>query len=170
MKNFLREIEKDVRLQLTTPKHTSAAFLAALCIGATVSHGQSVQLDGGWIAASAVSTGVLSDRYIDRVEPFEKLPLTIDGHTIRLSGNLDCMLSQPYPEVWVNDLATFGTFGGDWSDLGLFTSNGRQFEVIRLDIDCPDTEWPQLSVVVQPQYGVVLLGSFRVFVRLTRTK
>ncbi len=76
------------------------------------------------------------------------------------------MIAAPVLEIWVNDMRTFGSFGGDWSQLGLQMSASQTFEVYTWLIECPEPDWPKLSIVGQPDQGVLLLGSHRVFVTL----
>ncbi len=139
-------------------------FLLLLCfVAPNVSGAQSEQLNGRWIATSIVSTGVIGERYWERVSPLQGNSIVIEGQNVQISQEFICVLAAPILEVWTNDMRTFGSFGGDWSQLGLEVTGSQGFEVYTWRIDCPGPDWPKLSIVTQPSSGMLLLGSNRVF-------
>ena len=88
---------------------------------------------------------------------------------MQLPDDIACLISDVEYEQWTNDRLTFGSFGGDWSDVGLVLTDDQHFDVARYDLECPHNSHPQLSLIAQPEHEIVLLGAFRVFVRLRPT-
>ncbi len=135
-----------------------------LCIAVpNLSGAQPAELNGSWFATSIVSTGVIGERYSERVSPLMGNLVVIEGQYIEFSQEFTCELAAPVLETWTNDRRTFGSFGGDWSQLGLERTSSQGFEVYTRGIDCLGPDWPKLSIVMQPSSGVLLLGSHRVF-------
>ncbi|KJZ20634.1 hypothetical protein [Loktanella sp. S4079] len=143
---------------------TRALFLLLLCIGVpNFSVAQPERLDGKWAATNIVSTGISGARYWERISPLLGNTVIIDGKNVQISQELKCTLADPALEIWKNGMHTFGSGGGDWSQLGLETTGSQSFEVYTRRIDCPPPNWPELSIVTQSINEVLLLGSHRVF-------
>jgi hypothetical protein len=144
--------------------------MAIAFLFATSSFAKSDGSNGEWIASSIVSTGVVGERYWERVSSLLGTTIKIDGSKINLSTGITCELGNPSQELWENDMATFGSFGGNWAQLGLETSeNGKSFEVTNRPIRCNEADWPQLTIVTQIGNDILLLGSFRVFASFQKT-
>ena len=136
----------------------------------TAAFPQSREFNGEWLANTIVSTGVVGERYWERVSPLIGSTIQIDGSQIRFATGETCALLDPRHERWVNDMATFGSFGGNWGQLGIQPAkNGQDFEVIVMPIQCADEDWPELTLVTQNETDILLLGAFRVFPTLQRS-
>ncbi|MEM6634738.1 MAG: hypothetical protein AAF667_02490 [Pseudomonadota bacterium] len=142
-------------------------FLGLIC-GPLAALAQSSTIEGKWTATSLVSTGVIGDRYLDRVSPFVGTAIDIREDTVYLPNEPACVISDWAWEVWNNDRSTFGSFGGDWSQVGLQSANGSSYVVRVSRLNCPARDWPELILVAQPDHGITLLGSLRVFVVLSK--
>lgn len=134
---------------------------------ATAAFPQSREFNGEWLANTIVSTGVVGDRYWERVSLLIGTTIQIDGPQIRFTTGEACTVLDARHERWVNDMVTFGSFGGNWRQLGLQPAeNGQDFEVIVMPIQCGDEDWPELTLVTQGETDLLLLGTFRVFATL----
>ena len=137
---------------------------------ATAALPQSREFNGEWLASTIVSTGVVGDSYCKRVSPLSGTTIQIDGSQIRFATGEACALLDPRHERWVNDMATFGSFGGNWAQIGLQPAeNGKYFEVLVMPIRCGDEDWPELILVTQDETDILLLGTFRVFATLQQS-
>ena len=100
------------------------------------------------------------------VAPLEGELITIQGRNLQFADHIVCSISDPEYKQWTNDRLTFGSFGGDWSDVGLTPSADQRFHVVQYEVACPHLLQTHLSIVTQREHGTVLIGAFRVFVRL----
>ena len=155
-----------MRSKTTGLKLTFTICATVLFWGPSVTLAESSILDGDWTTNFAVSTGIISDSYTRAVDPLEGTRIVIQHQHLWLSNDVSCLILSGDTDVWVNDRQTFGSFGGDWSDVGLVSTDGQHFHVTRYDLECPHLSHPKLSLIVQPAHNVVLLGAFRVFVKL----
>lgn len=150
---------------------TRFVILIIFCFGGgNVSLAEPIEINGEWIAMSIVSTGMISDRYWNRVSPLVGTTVNIESQEVQLLHGVKCTLRPLNVEYWQNDMKTFGSFGGDWAQLGLKVTGTQGFEVLLWDLVCPEPDWPSFSIITQAGNNVLLLGSFRVFVTLERTE
>lgn len=127
---------------------------------------QPEQINGKWIATSIVSTGVVGERYWERVSPLQDSVVVINESVITFSEGYNCTISGSTFEVWTNYMRTFGSFGGNWEQLNLEMTAPNEFGIYLWPITCPEPDQPKLTIVTQPNDGAILLGSHRVFVTL----
>ena len=146
------------------------ALAAMPLLIATAAFPQPREFNGKWLANTIVSTGVVGDRYWERVSLLIGSTILIDGSQIRFATGETCELLEQREELWANDMATFGSFGGNWGQLGLRPAdNGQNFEVIAIPIQCGKENEPELTLVTQNKVDILLLGAFRVFATLQKS-
>jgi len=102
-----------------------------------------------------------------RARDFLKESVRIDAEKIVLPDQSVCALQKPVKEVWQNDMYTFGSFGGDWADIGLYETTAG-FQVTTWAVDCADDREHLNQLVGQPEQDVLLLDFGRVFTSLQR--
>lgn len=71
-------------------------------------------------------------------------------------------MSQPTPETLQNDMMTFGSFGGNWRQIGLVGDN-HQFHVMVTELTCEDTNERLFRIISQPARNFHLVDFGRVF-------
>jgi hypothetical protein len=122
-------------------------------------------MDRRWIGKSISAPSQYSSANEARAKEFLGEVVRIGRHEITLPNQTVCKLQEPVFEKWHNDMATFGSFGGDWTEIGLQRSSD-EFAVVSQLIDCPEKEERLVQLVSQPSKGTWWLNFGRVFVSL----
>jgi hypothetical protein len=90
----------------------------------------------------------------------------IDGTILHLPGGTECQISREVDQLLTDDISTWGSFGGQWSDLGLL-STGGSYPVQIFDLSCSSPDLTRL--IFQAESDRRLLDvSGHVFVPLVR--
>jgi hypothetical protein len=148
---------------------TLKALTAIPFLITTASFPQSRVIDGEWLANAIVTTGISADSHWKRISPLIGTTIQVDGARVLFATGETCELGIPSQELWANGMATFGSGGGNWAQIGLKPAeNGENFEVIVTPIQCDIEDRPQLALVTQASKDILLLGASRVFATLRR--
>lgn len=137
-------------------------FFFGLVLLGSPAFSDTANLDGPWILDEIRSTGISSDRAWDRAQKLKGQSVSIEDYTLFLSEGTRCSMSQPKPETLRNDMRTFGSFGGNWQQVGL-VGDSHQFHVIVTNVTCEDTNERLFRIISQPDQNFHLADFGRVF-------
>jgi hypothetical protein len=92
-----------------------------------------MEIDGTWVGGPYAAPGLYSDTGVRTAGRIEGRQLRIVGGVLLLPDKTSCLITLPRSETFQNDMATFGSGGGDWSRIGLVpTEPGFVVEVFDL--------------------------------------
>ena len=128
---------------------------------------QDSKLDGTWISGEVTAPSQHSSRGYERATDLLEKEIVIAGNTLELPSDQTCTLSDAEPQVLRNDMRTFGSFGGDWSRIGLYGTN-HNFSILSFALNCEDTVDYIFRIIAQPENQLYLLDFGRVFSVLHR--
>ena len=137
-------------------------FFFGLVLLSNPAFSDTANLDGLWLLDEIRSTGISSDSAWDRAEELKGQSVSIEDYTLFLSGDTRCSMSQPKPETFQNDMRTFGSFGGNWQQVGL-VGDSHQFHAIVTNLTCEDTGERLFRIISQPDQNFHLVDFGRVF-------
>lgn len=136
-----------------------------LLLCAVATSAQETGIEGKWSGGSIVAPSQFSGASEARASDFLDKEVQIEGRRIVFPDQSVCSLQLPESELWRNDMNTFGSFGGDWAEIGLQQS-GAGFKVTTWKVDCADQRERLVRIVSQQESNTLLLDFGRVFVVL----
>ncbi len=141
-------------------------FVGLILIGSQV-FADTTNLEGIWTLDEIRSTGLSSDRAWERARELHNHSISIEDHSFILPDGIRCSISQWRPETLRNDMRTFGSFGGNWQEIGL-TGDDHQFDVMIADLTCDGENERLFRLISQPGQGLYLADFGRVFSGMQR--
>lgn len=123
------------------------------------------EIEGTWAGKTIVTPSQYNSSNEKRAHDFLDHDVIIEPSKIFLPDQSICRLVPPITEFWQNDMRTFGSFGGNWSKIGLQQSSAG-FEVIIWKLDCSRENERLMQIVSQPHNNILLLDFGRVFIVL----
>jgi hypothetical protein len=115
-----------------------------------------MEIDGTWVGGSYAAPGLYSDSGVGTAGRIEGRQLRIEGGVLLLPDKTSCLVAFPRSETFENDMATFGSGGGDWSRIGLVpTEQGFVVEVF--DLVCGRDQIEPIRLVWQASSNILLL-------------
>ena len=136
-----------------------------LMIIAAAGSAQESGIEGTWTGKAVVAPSQFSSGNEARAREFLQQRVKIEEQRILLPDQSVCSIQSPHAELWHNDMRTFGSFGGDWSEIGLQKSSSG-FKVTTWKMDCADNLERLVQIVSQPESRILLLDVGRIFMVL----
>ncbi|WP_293950194.1 hypothetical protein [Sneathiella sp.] len=122
-------------------------------------------LSGEWILSEMRAAGIYGES-IETAQALVGREVIIRNGVLSSEFAPDCNIPPLKPVILKDDMETFGSSGGSWSELGLQPGNDRrEYAVLMTELDC---EAPFTKVVAQPLSGIYLLGHHEIYLLLTR--
>jgi len=144
-----------------------AIFLFGLMLLYSPSFADDSNMDGFWVSTDIRSTGISSDRAWEPAQQLLGQSITIENYVLMLPEGGRCPMMQQRPETLRNDMRTFGSFGGNWRQVGLI-GDTNQFHVMVTELNCEDEKKRPFRIISQPDQNLHLLDFGRVFSALKR--
>lgn len=144
-----------------------AGFLVGLILIGSQVFADTANLQGMWTLGEIRYTGLSSDRAWERAQDLHNHSISVEEHSFILPGGIRCSISQWKPETLRNDMRTFGSFGGNWQEIGL-TGADNQFDVMIADLTCDGENERLFRIISKPDYGLYLADFGRVFAVMQR--
>lgn len=149
------------------------ALIALLLLGAPSRHGEAHDIpdsgnggiDGVYELKEVTAAGVYSAGEMAEAEAFLGHFLTVHGEHVVLPDNVLCHIASTEAVMLKDDLESFGSAGGSWSEIGLTRTSETGYEVTVISFDC---DGPFGQLLVQPASETVLLSYWAVFLILGR--
>lgn len=126
---------------------------------------QQREIDGIWVGQTLVAPSQYSAGNEDRARAFLQKLIKIEGDRIHLPDLSVCKIYPASFEYWQNNMMTFGSFGGNWSKIGLIKAESG-YAVTSWKVGCADKTERLRQIVAQPESNTILLDFGRIFVVL----
>lgn len=139
---------------------TFARNTAALTCSIMVSEafGNTVDLEGQWICGTPVSSGISSDGGWEAAETLRGAVLRIAADQLVIDPGPTCRIEYGARTVLYDDMKSWGSFGGSWSDLGLRPGADRGYRVEVRPLDCGLDSVVHELIWQQPKRSYLLIG------------
>ena len=123
-------------------------------------------LQGNWTLSEIRSTGISTDTWHNLAKKMQGKSITIENGILTFPDNLKCKLGPAKDEIIRNDMKTFGSFGGDWSQIG-FHGTENAFNVVTYELNCIEqlTVDPHIRCQIEK---LCLLGFGRIYTVMNR--
>lgn len=123
-------------------------------------------LDGEWELTEMRTAGIYGGS-LETARALVGQSITIQKHVITSKAERYCPLVPLAPVTLRDDMETFGTSGGSWSELGLKpVGDGRSYEVLQADAKCDFGTFTK--AIFEPASGLILLAHNEIYLLLTR--
>jgi hypothetical protein len=99
-----------------------------------------------WKCSNAVSSGISSDEGESLVKLLEGQEIVIewgsDSGTMTLPNRKTCQVDDEELDIRKDDMATWGSYGGSWSDLGLVADKNGEYQLATYRLACTGNVGP----------------------------
>lgn len=124
-----------------------------------------INVSGEWELAEIRTAGIYGGS-LETAQALVGRTVSIHDEVLISETGADCPMPPLASVTLRDDMETFGTSGGSWSELGLApTGEGRTYPVLAADLEC---DGPFTSIIVQPERDLYLLGHNEIYLLLRR--